>query len=348
MMRAFLGWWLGELAACLPAPLRTLGARRNDVLVAAPFGADAALTRLGPRGARSLGALSALPQRERRALAAAARSRGLEIVFAMPAAQAVTRRIALPAAAERDLDAVLGFEMDRLTPFAADEVFYDRRIAARRPEQNRLEVELTFAPLAGARAALSALESEGLAPDRADLMAEDGQLAGRSMRSPVEPPRRRGPLGLKVAVIGLSAFILLSLAHALLDLRRIEARVEALGREVSAARAAALGAADARRAAESGDAGRVALALRRDAPSALETLAALSDALPDQAWLTRLDLQQAELTIAGYAEDAAALPAALAAASAFDAPRFLAPVTRDAVDGREVFTLGLALAEDPE
>jgi general secretion pathway protein L len=107
-----------------------------------------------------------------------------------------------------------------------------------------------------------------------------------------------------------------------------------------------MAAADRRRAAEGADAARLALALRESRPRAAAILAALSEALPDQAWLTALEIDGEGVEITGYADDAAALPPALDAAPAFGAPRFLTPTTRDAAGARERFALGFALSGD--
>ncbi len=56
-----------------------------------------------------------------------ARARFAEVVLKMPRDKVLRRLVDLPAAAAENLREVLGFEMDRHTPFNADEVYFDYR-----------------------------------------------------------------------------------------------------------------------------------------------------------------------------------------------------------------------------
>ena len=50
------------------------------------------------------------------------------------------KSIALPAVTEARLESVLGFEMDRHTPFKADDVYFGYRVAKREPATQRILV----------------------------------------------------------------------------------------------------------------------------------------------------------------------------------------------------------------
>src|SRR5690606_29385649 len=64
----------------------------------------------------------------------------------LPAGVALRRRLVLPAAAAERLRDVVGFEIDRQTPFAADEVAFDARMLGRREGDAQIEAELVAAP----------------------------------------------------------------------------------------------------------------------------------------------------------------------------------------------------------
>ena len=84
------------------------------------------------------------------------------------------REIVLPLAAERDLRRVITYEMDRLTPFRADEVFWtcnaDRRDSAR----NRLHVRVTIVPRVRVQPVLAALQRVRLVPVRIEAAGSAG------------------------------------------------------------------------------------------------------------------------------------------------------------------------------
>ena len=57
---------------------------------------------------------------------------GLPRWMLLPAGSALQRRLLLPAAAADRLRDVIGFEIDRQTPFSADSVRFDTRVLERR------------------------------------------------------------------------------------------------------------------------------------------------------------------------------------------------------------------------
>jgi general secretion pathway protein L len=59
--------------------------------------------------------------------------------------EALVRRVTLPAATEENLEQVLGFEMDRLTPFRSEDVYFDHRVVARDSVAGQLQAQLAVA-----------------------------------------------------------------------------------------------------------------------------------------------------------------------------------------------------------
>ena len=59
--------------------------------------------------------------------------------------EALVRRVTMPAATEENLRQVLEFEMDRLTPFRADEVYFDYRVVSRDVAAGQLVIQLAVA-----------------------------------------------------------------------------------------------------------------------------------------------------------------------------------------------------------
>ena len=69
-----------------------------------------------------------------------------DIRLALPVSQLLVKRLTLPAATEENLRDVLGFDMDRQTPFSAAQVYYGGRVLSRDTTHDRIDVELTVAP----------------------------------------------------------------------------------------------------------------------------------------------------------------------------------------------------------
>ena len=89
----------------------------------------------------------------------------------------------VPAAARERLRDVLGFEIERQTPFAPADVLYDGRLLQVR-DDGQLQVELVVLPRAQFEATCARLggAAQGLAG--VDLVAANGQLLGVNVLPP--------------------------------------------------------------------------------------------------------------------------------------------------------------------
>ena len=345
MAERILAWWAGQLRDLVPERFRQGPGGPAKALVLELDGTPDAVApearliqRRGRRetllGPVPLGAEDdasqpaiALPQ---------AGWRQAAVVLRLPAAFLLERDVTLPLAVERDPAGALRYEMDRLTPFRAEEVFWTWRILAR--SRGQLLLRLSLVARAGLRAPIAALERQGLtathleiAPPAACLIPLDAQ-AGAS-RHHARRIVAAGCAGLAAAAVALP-FLLQARDLARLDaeiaaLRPAVAEAEALRRDIAA------GAAQADAIAAEG--------ARLGNP--LELLAALTAALPDDTHLTTLTLRQRQLTIDGRSASAARLLGMLAATPQFRDPSFQAPVTRAASGRGEVFSIRAELAD---
>jgi general secretion pathway protein L len=339
MASRFLTWWLGQLADLLPQRWRRSVLTAIDALIIAPGGvldggSDSVvigLRRHGkemPLGRFGLNALAlrALPQ-----------TAGRLAVLRLPQADMLTKTIVLPIAAERDLNQVLSFEMDRETPFKADELYWNHRIEAIDRQNGRLTVRLLLLPKDGLRPLLASLDEAGVLPRRveiADGPDEGFYLPLDGTDGSLRHPYRRfvWPAAACCALLGLGAivtpFVHQSLALAALD------------REIAVRQSAAPEVKRLRQEIDrlSGNADLVTTE-RGKTGRPLEVLAGATRIMPDDTYLTEMDLRQHKVTLSGRSAAAARLIGALAADSAFRNPAFAAPVTRLEALRAEVFTI---------
>jgi general secretion pathway protein L len=81
------------------------------------------------------------------------------------------------------------------------------------------------------------------------------------------------------------------------------------------------------------------LAEKRHVGDAMQMLAALTDLLPDDTFVTTLGLRQRKLTISGQSSAAAGLIAILSSGPRFRDPAFAAPVVRDPASQIDTFSV---------
>ncbi|CAG4914586.1 unnamed protein product [Acidocella sp. C78] len=327
----FIHWYIATLRSLVPGALRRPGGRDAAVTVTAAAGAPPAAAEVTQEGRGGGSALGRLGQMRRSAVIR-------PVVLRLRGAGALIRRVTLPAAARRDLAAALAFEIDRLTPFTAEEVLVAHEIVARDPAQGLLHVRLAVLPRAWIAGLLAALGEAGFAAVRIEAAGTEGEavfaLPGARRQSRVPPALAL----LAAALAGLCLAI--PPARQALALHRLATARDAIAPQVRLAEAlrARLAAEDRFRAALGAEAAREGDMLRM--------LAALTSALPDRSYLTDLSLRDRVATLDGESPNAAGLIARLAADPHFADPAFAAPVTRSLNGNGDVFSIRVRLRDD--
>jgi general secretion pathway protein L len=339
MIREFFTWWFGQLAELLPQKLRRSALTTADAMVIKPIGplgrgidaVAAGVRRNGretPLGRFGLGApnLAELP-----------RATGRATVLRLGGQDVLGKTVALPLAAERELDQVLTFEMDRETPFKAEELYWNHRIEGADRQSGRLSVRLMLLPKADLAPLLTALSQVGIRPRRAEIA--DGPDAGAYLplegdggRAHQPSSRLLWPAAACCAALGLAAVVI--------PYVRQEIALASLDREIAVGRTAATEAESLRREIDrlSGSADFVA-SERDKAGRPLIVLAAATRVLPDDTYLTEMELRQRKVTLTGRSAAAARLIGPIAADGTFRNPGFAAPVTRLEALHTELFTI---------
>lgn len=342
MINEFLHWWGEQLADCLPARWRA-GAASQAVLL--DWRNDRSVSVSTRRGgtAEVRDSVAITPEAGPALRAAIARcgarqtGGGWTLVLRLPGRMLLERDVTLPIAAARAPDRVIGYEMDRLTPFRAEDVFWSCRPAGRDAARGQAAFRLALIPKASVRPLLDALGQLGVSPAALEAPREGGDacLIGLQADKPGRARReRRVTLALAALCLCLalaaaaSPFVRQAMNEAELDARITALRprvteVEALRRRVQAE-------------AASGDAVGQEYAALGDPLAALAALTAL---LPDDTFLQEFSLAQRKLGLRGHSASASRLIAALAADASIRNPAFAAPVVRTESGQRDVFSI---------
>lgn len=337
-----LAWWGKELLACLPAPLRALlvppqsqlvieilkdGALRFSSLSAS--GHEPVLT-TRPRDAGADEDITGV-----KALAAIADG----VVVALPETCGVRRRIDLPAAARENLHEVVAMEMDRLTPFKADEVYFQVGRAQGGRTKDLISLDLTVVPRSVADDAIKMSRTVGIEPDTlalgmpardgANLLAIDGSPAPQT-------PRLLSRGFALAACLLIGAIVAVPFLQQARMIAALEARVVASGGTAKA---------DAQlRLASLGEGARRIAALHGEAPFTVAILEELSHALPKGTWLSEIDLDRQKISLAGLSDNAPALIGVLEQLPHLQGVKFDEPVSTDDGRHKDRFRLSATIA----
>ncbi|HEX3992542.1 MAG TPA: PilN domain-containing protein, partial [Acetobacteraceae bacterium] len=357
MLGALLSWWIEQMRD-LVAPLgQRASTRSKDALVLAYDGQGSCRIARRHNGKSTHLATLAADATEaawRHAFASRRRREPVVVTLDQPF---LVRRTTFPLVAAADLDQLLHYEMDRLTPFAAADVLYSHRIVARDTAAGTLAVDIAVVPKAWVRDPLQRLAALSIRPEALEAstgefptdLTPSGEWPARPGSSNAnraitrilldhdDPAHRaRVRLGWRAA-IGTSmalaaAVVAVPLIRQSLALADVDARIAALRPHMDQV--------DALRrqiAAGSAGAGQIAAARERGTV-ALRALGILTDLMPDDTYLTSVALRHNQLTIEGHSTAATKLIAAMTADPQLKNPAFGAPVVR-AENGTDIFTI---------
>ena len=360
----FWSWWTGELATFVPRSARAAVKRRRLRPVLAFETDHAALWRpvAGAQGiameaavkiplagdaAAARAALDSVPRVVYGGASAPAR-----VVVALPPRSVLRRSLTLPAAVEEGLVDALAFDLDRHTPFKADELYFDAAVVGRDPAHGRIRVDLAAARRSIVDRAVAQAESwgatvVGVTPD-APGSTEPSRL--NLLPAELRPAPGAGawlriwaPLALLLALVAV--------AVALPVWQKREYAI-ALLRIVDEARGQAAVSEGLRGALEKESADYNFPLERKFAfPSSLQVLDEITKLLPDDTWLTQMEVKtqtrgkeaQRELLMRGESGNAGRLITLFEESKVFTQAAPRSPTTKIQPGPGEIFDLAAQL-----
>lgn len=354
MIGRFLNWWLGELLGMLPGRAsRALGLGRDRLSVV--VGADRAAFALDTAAARrALGTVVLGNAFTSEAVERALGGLDLEncdVAVLLDADRALRRSVVLPSPSgapnQADLRRQLEREIERFTPFRAEQVYFLYAVGAQPGDGRGISVELAVAPrkfIDPVVDRLVALGAERRAV-RVGIVGIEAVLpVGGGMRAPeeiaAEPAAMPRGFGLALIAVLLFGFTALAAPVAKLWVERAGLAERAAVAEKEAEQLRRL-AGDAERQSAGFNA---IVAAKAEAPSVVRVLDRLTQILPDDTFLDQFNVSGREIEIEGTTRASAAVVRALESAPIFEKVTYIAPVTRDALTGAERFHFSLQYA----
>lgn len=321
----FLNWWLTTLASLLPASWR--GGRGG---LEARVDGEALVLGRGAGG----------KWRELRRLTPDDKTLAADIdqpvTLRLAAAQALRQELNLPQAASSELAQVIGFEIDRRTPFRAEQVYADWRVIGQDKAARTIAVALTVVPKSAVDGLRQRLESAGARVAR--VVLDDG----RPLPVPGLATAERGigtfnAILLAVLVVLAIGVLVVPSMRTARELALYRAEITALKPTVDERLGSRVGAFSRHAAA------RAALEAKLSTPSPVLLLDEITRRLPDDTWLNQFNLVDGRVEIEGSTASAAALVGLLEASPRIASVAFQAPVTADPVTKREHFQFRVEL-----
>jgi general secretion pathway protein L len=341
-LHRFLAWWGGELVASLPAAVREALVERRDVVLVAARPEGIEIERRGRHAvaAELLPASEDLtPAQTRLRAVLGADETQPEVVLCLPAGRALRRQVVLPAAAEENLHQVLGYDMDRQTPFRADQIYFDQRVVARDAAARQITVEFALVPRPVVDEELARVAPLQFGLDAVDLRDVDGDRAGFNLLPAERRAQRRNPWIAINLALGAAVLVLLALVMAKSVSNR-EAALAALTAETEAVRQEARSVAELRSTLAAAVDGANFLNERKaKVPVVSDLLLDVTRRLDGTTWLLRLSVNGDQVQLQGQSREAASLITVLQQSRLLQGPALQGAITPDPRTNLEQFLI---------
>jgi general secretion pathway protein L len=267
-----------------------------------------------------------------------------ERVLCLPAADTVLTPVFLPEAAAATLEQVLQFELDRLTPFTADQVEM-ASVLLGKTGYGQCQALLVAVPRQRLESYLQDLTVWGLLPHRveAERVRQDSPHLLAATDLLPERYRPRASYGQRALKAALSLTVLALLVVVMVwPLWQQQQAVAFLKQHNKALEAPAQRVEQLQTTLDNLRAETEQLvALQRSQPDTLAMINALSALIPNDSWLTHLQYADKQLQIYGLSPSASGLIQALEASPYFSKVSLSAPLTQDKLSGRERFQISM-------
>jgi general secretion pathway protein L len=328
--------WQRALVECLPPTLRKPFVKEQARMVLALTG-DGAQARLEQGGeVQPVEVPVRSDAADLRNLAARAEQVAADVVLTVPSEAVLRRQFRLPVQVKDNLDRVVAYEIDRLTPFSGDEIYFDYRLLPSQLEDQllidlaalkRARVDAWIQGLAGAgRAARQLLWPD--AWDGANLLPSSARRENRGDRFVLWT--------LWTLVLVLTAAVLVT---PLLQKRQI---VIDLGERLVTVRTKANQVAELReRLNQAVSSANYLVEKKRTALYVSDLVRKLTELVPDHTWVNQLNLNDRTVDFRGDSKDATGMIEVLAAEPTFKKISFKSPVVGIANTDRERFHIEL-------
>lgn len=266
-----------------------------------------------------------------------ARGKPYQVELCLGKGQVLSLQHYFPEAVRENLQQVLGYQLDRLTPFTADSALFDARVAQH--DKGRKEILADIYVVPKHRVERFSRQLEGLGVEGVQVVSVAGahpdiNLAAR-LDSRQAQSWSRVPLYFFLGALVLSLLVPLGYQY-----RRVS-QIETALTDVRKSSADQLAIRD--KLVEAEDALKFIEAKRKTSPVALDVVEKLSAAIPEHTWLERLGIQGGKLEIRGESGKALTLIDTLEEAAEFSDVRFKSPVTRNKDNGRDRFHIEATL-----
>lgn len=259
------------------------------------------------------------------------------LVLMLPASMMLVQTLALPSAAVRDVHNVIGFELDKYTPYSRDQLHYVARVISK--EGAIAHVLLVAVLLERLQPTLDACKAQGLTLHAVDGRDAQGQRLGVDLLPAEQKPPRPGRARLPRALALACCALIVSCMVLWLDAR--STMVDTMQHTVDEQRVQVQQVQNLRRELINTQGAARYLAQQKNAqPTLSSVLVDLTGCLGADTWIEQLEISNGgDVSLSGQSAKASALITRMKDCTTLRDAQFQGIIQPDAQTGNERFSL---------
>ncbi|NOR71096.1 MAG: fimbrial assembly protein [Methylomarinum sp.] len=348
-LKRFFQWWGRELSNCLPEKIRQKLSEQSGYVFLSVNNAELQFEQILDGTLHKLTTFSlneASADSYQQFIVDNTELEKVDYVLRLNIDQAIKKILYLPAAAKENLRQVIAFELDRLTPFNVEQVYYSVKILEKEA-QGKIKVLLVLTPKDVLDGVLQQLNSAQIYPSVVEYCA-----ATNDFTYDLDPynllPEENRPVkdkATQVMVAGLTIIaMVLAISVLIFPVWQQQQEVDSLRQQLRTLHKDTLKVQSQQLEIDQlvEETERL-IKVKQRAPGLTELLNLLSQLMPDDTWLTHFKYNKDHLQIQGQSPSASVLISVLEASSIFSNARFVSPLTQDKKTGLERFQIRMDL-----
>lgn len=355
-IKPFLRWWARELAFLVPIKIRQFFHTPQTAIIVRSKGEQFELSyeingeqKYLATVVRDISKAQAVKN-----LLAGERFKNAVFVLRLSNADALSKTVNLPLAAQANVTQVVSYELDRYSPFKAEQVYFATRIERVDTEAAQLAVQLLLTPKKHLESLYNDCKNLGITPSVVDVEDSPNDLQNlhsaynllpQNLQLKVKNTSRWiiGTLFISLILLGFSSLILpVWLEYQAVE--ELENKISKIDKEVKAIKNLQAEMDSLREETQ------LLINEKTAAPPIIVILNEISALMQDDSWLSYLQYSDGQIQLQGESKAASNLLADLEASDYFAKVNFASPVTQDKASGLERFqiTAEITKPDNPE
>jgi general secretion pathway protein L len=346
-IKTLLRWWGRELGSLIPEKIKQELSDQHGFIIASACNKQLTLTYQFDGKSEHLASLAyskTAATDYKDLLANDERLSKASVILRLTGQDAIQKELALPIAAKENLQQVIGYELDRYTPFKSEQVYF---AVKRQPKQfneaDQIKVLLVLTTKETLNELYATVKAMGIEPMFADYEGvandfENGDDLYNLLPVQLRPKVAKIPQVIHssliaLVVILLAAVIVMPVWFEYQAVEELSKKVQKIEKEANKIKA--LQSETDALIEETQE----LINEKQSKPSMLTMLNTLSEIIKDDTWLAYLQYADGHLQIQGESPAASTLIAVLEDSPVFSKAVFVSPVTQDSVSKQEHFQI---------